>query len=81
MPILMRKKKFLFPVKIHGEGISTRRIEENIREIVENGTHALIGGGKEFIIPVAKTESFEVKQSVKNVMQGLLKAVCIILYA
>ena len=64
----MRKKKFPFPVKIHGEGFSVARFEKNVEEMTENCTHALIGGGKEFIISVAKTETFEVKQSVKNII-------------
>ena len=46
-----------------------------------NGTHFLLGGGKEFTSLCAKTESLTIKDSVKNVMHSALKMVCLIIYA
>lgn len=80
MNILMRKKQFPFPVKIHGQNYSAKKISDNIKEATVRCTHALIGGGKEFSFKIAKTES-DIKESVKNVIHGLFKCVCIILYA
>lgn len=68
MNILMRKKLFPFPVKIHGANYTAKKIADNIKEACEGCTHALIGGGKEFSFKIAKTESLDVKESVKNVI-------------
>ena len=80
MQILTRKKKFPFPIKLHGENFTSKNLADNIRELILESTHGLIGGGKEFSLIVSKTESLEIKHSVKNVIQCLLKFVCIIIY-
>jgi hypothetical protein len=75
MQILMRKKKFPFPVKIHGSNFI-----KNIKESIK-GSHFLLGGGKDFTCQCARTESLSVKDSVKNVMQSVFKIVCLVLFA
>ena len=75
MQTLMRKKKFPFPVKIHGSNMI-----KNLKNVIQ-GTHFLLGGGKEFTCLCATTESLTIKDSVKNVMQTALKMVCLILFA
>ena len=75
MQTLMRKKKFPFPVKIHGSSMI-----KNLKNAIK-GTHFLLGGGKEFTALCSKTESLTIKDTVKNVMQSVLKMVCLILFA
>jgi hypothetical protein len=48
MQILCRKKKFPFPIKIHGENYTGKKIAGNIHAAVKDCTHALIGGGSDF---------------------------------
>ena len=81
MQVLMRKTKFAFPVKIHGENFTDKKLAEAIQEATESCCHFLIGGGKEFMLPIAMTESFPIKDSVKNVLHGLLAAVSIIIFS
>ena len=78
--ILMRKKKFPFPVKLHGLNYSNKTILENVSEAVK-GSHVLLGGGKEFCCQAATTESLSVKDSVKNVVRAVLGLVCIVIFA
>lgn len=68
MQILCRKKKFPFPIKLHGENITGKKIAGNIHAAVKDCTHALIGGGHEFQVAVSKTESIDIKGSVKNIL-------------
>jgi hypothetical protein len=45
---LCRKKKFPFPIKLHGENYTGKKIAGNIHAAIKDSTHALIGGGHEF---------------------------------
>ena len=66
----LKKKKVPFPVKISGQNYSVGEIEKNIKEAIEQCTHCLVSGGKEFLIQISKTESLATKESVKNIIQG-----------
>ena len=76
MQVLMRKRKFAFPVKISGE-----KFIDNIKDAILDCSHVLIGGSKEFMLPVSSTKSLSTKEGVKNVLHCLLKLVSIALFA
>ena len=78
--VLMRKTKFPFPVKLSGANYTPKQMLDNVREAIL-GTHLLLGGGKDFIIQCSTTESLSIKESVKNVMQSVLRLVCIVIFA
>lgn len=74
MSIFMRKRHFAFPVKIHDS-----KMIENIKDTVLFSSHVLIGGSKEFTLPVSKIG--QTKEGIKNTMQALLKVVCLVIFA
>ena len=76
----MRKHKFPFPVKLHGLNYSDKHILDNVSEAIR-GSHLLLGGGKDFSCQCATTESLSTKESVKNVMNCILRLVCVVIFA
>lgn len=81
MHLVMRKRKFPFPVKLSGKEFGVRDVEKSIEQTIESSSYMLLGGGKEFSFPIARTEDLSIKDGVKNVMQGLLRAVSLIVFA
>lgn len=43
-------------------------------------SHVLLSGGQEFIIRIGRTETMSVRETVKNVIQGAYKVVCLLMY-
>ena len=78
--MLMRKRKFPFPVKLQGLNYTDRQILENVSEAIK-GSHLLLGGGKDFCCQCSTTVSLSTKDSVKNVLHTILKLVCIVIFA
>jgi hypothetical protein len=63
-PVVLKKRHFPFPVKIFG--IDQKQVKKNIIECFSS-VGMLIGGGKEFIIRVGKTESMKRRHIIGNV--------------
>ena len=81
MHVLMRKRQFPFPVKLSGQNIGQTDIIKNIQSLIVDSAHLLVSGGKDFTLACASTDALTTKESVKNIMQSLFKAVSIILHA
>ena len=81
MHLVMRKRKFPFPVKLSGPEWAPKDVEASVEQTIASSTYMLLGGGKEFTFPIARTEDLSVKEGVKNVMQGLLRAASLIVFA
>ena len=77
----MRKKKVPWPVKISGEHFTIKAFEDSIKSSITNCTHMLITGGKDFTFLVGKTESITTKENVKNVINSLFTAICLLVFS
>jgi hypothetical protein len=76
MKIFQRKRKFPFPVNLSGTNnklLKSSDLKHNIECLIENSSHLLIQGGKDFTYPCSliSEESLSTKEAVKNVMQSI----------
>mmetsp|Transcript_17858 Transcript_17858/g.30314 ORF Transcript_17858/g.30314 Transcript_17858/m.30314 type:complete len:122 (+) Transcript_17858:714-1079(+) len=78
----MRKRLFPFPLKLSGGVASSpKSVTESIEKAIVNSSHFLLSGGRNIQVPLGRTEALGAKENVKNIMQGVLKAVSISIFA
>ena len=80
MQVFMRKRRVPFPVKVSGQDFTQKQLESSIKHSVEECTHLLISGGREFTFGCSKTESFSTKEGVKNTLHAIYQSICILIF-
>ena len=71
------KRQIPFPVKM-------KQNANNLKKCLEQGTQSstlMMHGGRDFEFKVARTESMSSAESVKNVMNAIVKAASLIIHA
>ena len=77
MQVLMRKRKFPFPVKVNN--LSCKELITSLSTPISSSTHFLLSGGKEFSLECTNTD-MPTKDAVKNVLYSLFRAITLILH-